>query len=445
MFEFASSLFWYKLIFTAEIVAAEAVLVKNLRRRKKFALRVLLCAAALALIAFMMPIVAYEAWWTILMFFMLFFCSLCALKFCFKETWWNVVFCGLAAYTVQHIAYVAFGWVNDFAAIVLGLTDSFNPYQQLAPLPEAGKTVISVSIYLFVYAVIFIIAHFAYADKINPDEVVRLGRTKFVALAAIILITDNIFNSISIYTQDVKMASFWLERGYNIMTCILALQLQFSQLVEKEMQTKLRTVQHILLEEQKQYEAIKQNIDTLNIKCHDMKHQLHAIRKNGVAFDEKEMREMEEAMSVYEAVAKTGNETLDLILTEKGLRYGKDNVKITCIADGAKLDFIYPSDLYSLFGNAIENSVEAVLKLEESKRNVSVVIKGTESMVSVHIENYFDGELTLRGGLPITSKGDSDYHGFGMLSMKTIVEKYGGNIAVEVTGKIFNLNILFPI
>lgn len=41
-------------------------------------------------------------------------------------------------------------------------------------------------------------------------------------------------------------------------------------------------------------------------------------------------------------------------------------------------------------------------------------------------------------------KKDVQYHGYGMLSMRTIAEKYGGTLAVELVNNIFNLNIIFP-
>ena len=40
------------------------------------------------------------------------------------------------------------------------------------------------------------------------------------------------------------------------------------------------------------------------------------------------------------------------------------------------------------------------------------------------LENYYNGSLRFSSiGLPITTKENTDYHGFGMLSIKMIVEK----------------------
>lgn len=445
MFDFSSTLFWYKIVFMAEIIIAELIFVVNLRRRTHFAIRAVGSIAGLLLIAFIFPIVAYNAWWTCAMFAIMVFASLCGLKICFNESWWNIVFCGLAAYTIQHIAFVLFDSFSDLGEMLLGLEIQSNLYQQEQTIISGAALAISAVFYIMSYSVTYLVAKFAYTDKIRPNEVSKLGRTKFVVLAGIILITDNIFNAITMYNEKIDIMSLWIERGYNILTCLLGLQLQFSQLTEKNMQSKFDMVQQILREEQKQYKIVKQNLDTINIKCHDMKHQLRSLRVGGERIDKSEVEEISRVMSIYESVVKTGNETLDLILAEKNLLHSDNKIQITCIADGSLLDFMKPTDMYSLFGNALDNAIEAVTELEESKRTIGFNIKRFQNMISVHIENYYSGERLLVNGLPKTTKSDSAYHGYGMLSMRTVTEKYNGTLAVEITGDVFSLNILFPI
>ena len=66
-------------------------------------------------------------------------------------------------------------------------------------------------------------------------------------------------------------------------------------------------------------------------------------------------------------------------------------------------------------------------------------------MVSAHFENYYAGELDFDDGLPLTTKSDKRYHGFGMKSIKMLAEKYGGYVSVKAEDGVFNLNILLPI
>ena len=61
----------------------------------------------------------------------------------------------------------------------------------------------------------------------------------------------------------------------------------------------------------------------------------------------------------------------------------------------------------------------------------------------MHIENFYDGELQFENGLPLT-RGDKNYHGFGLKSMKHIAEKYGGCMSVTAADGKFCLDFLFP-
>lgn len=444
MFDFSSALFMYKLGFTVELLVAEFIFAINLRRRARFPLRLSLCVVGLFAVSFLMPIIAYNAWWTSFMFMAIFAASLCAMKLCFKECWQNIFFCGLAAYTVQHVAFVIFNSVNDVFSVFFGISGEANMYLEQYADATAGESAATAVIYALSFFMVYMIAHYAYTEKINPDEMQKLGRVRFIILAGIIIITDNLFNALSLYNTEPDMLSYWIERGYNVITCLLALQLQFSQLNEKEIQSELSTVRRILHEERKQYSAIKQNLDIVNVKCHDMKYRLQAMRDGKMHLAKEEISEAERVAAVYESVVETGNDTLDLILTEKSFQCYDKGIKITCIADGASMDFMTPSDMYSLFGNALDNAIEAVSVLDEAKRSIGFSVKRVGNFVSVHVENMFGGKLRMKNSLPETTKSNTNYHGYGMLSMKYLTEKYGGTLAVDICGNVFNLNILFP-
>ena len=65
-------------------------------------------------------------------------------------------------------------------------------------------------------------------------------------------------------------------------------------------------------------------------------------------------------------------------------------------------------------------------------------------MLGIHIENYCEEELRFQNGLPLSTKGDANYHGFGLKSIWHVVEKYGGNIVVSFENRIFSLDTIFP-
>lgn len=116
------------------------------------------------------------------------------------------------------------------------------------------------------------------------------------------------------------------------------------------------------------------------------------------------------------------------------------------MADGSKLSHIDPVDLYILFGNILDNTIESVRKLEDpAQRVVSMNVYTRSNMVVIQVENYYSGTIRMENGLPKTTKQDESNHGFGMRSVKSIVEKYGGSISIDTDGQIFLLSILLPL
>ena len=65
--------------------------------------------------------------------------------------------------------------------------------------------------------------------------------------------------------------------------------------------------------------------------------------------------------------------------------------------------------------------------------------------LNIHVENYCENPPDLHGGLPDTTKQDKRSHGFGLKSMRYIVEKYSGTFTVRVKGKLFCVGALIPV
>ena len=137
---------------------------------------------------------------------------------------------------------------------------------------------------------------------------------------------------------------------------------------------------------------------------------------------------------------------LDTILTTKSLQCQNQGISLTCVADGQALDFMNPMDISALFGNALDNAIEGVKKLSDpEKRLIHVSVAKQKNFLRIRVENCYVGELQYENGVLATTKQDKQYHGFGMKSMKQIVEKYNGSMTVNTKDGWFELRILFPI
>ena len=240
----------------------------------------------------------------------------------------------------------------------------------------------------------------------------------------------------------------WLLMYMSQTFCLLILFLQNEIFKRSYMREEMDLMKLLMKKEQDQYRMTKENIALINQKCHDMKHQIQAIRSASVEEREAYLSELEETIQIYESMVKTGNEVLDTILTDKSL-YCKDRgIKISCVVDGSQMGFIHTIDLYTLLGNAIDNAIEAVEKFSTiEKRQIDVMAYRQQNFLVLNIINPVKIEPVYEESdeLPVTIKGDKRYHGFGLPSMKFILEKYEGHLNVKVEDGCFDLKMLIPI
>ena len=108
--------------------------------------------------------------------------------------------------------------------------------------------------------------------------------------------------------------------------------------------------------------------------------------------------------------------------------------------DGSVLNGWSAGDIYSFFGNALDNAINSVSELDDEKKSISISAIKRGRMTNIRIENYFFGEMKFEDGLPVTS-GDRRYHGFGMKSIKMVAESYGCIVNVKTNEDIFCLEL----
>ena len=112
------------------------------------------------------------------------------------------------------------------------------------------------------------------------------------------------------------------------------------------------------------------------------------------------------------------------------------------MADGSALGGMDTDHIYSLFDNALSNAIEAVSEVTDAdKRYIGLQLVRRGGMISLHVENYFSGEIEFDGDMPRTTKDDGEWHGFGMRSMRRVVDAYGGGMSIDVKDDLFSLNV----
>lgn len=425
----------YKLLFMLQLLVGEGLFLLRLERKRRFRFRLAVSAAGLLAAAAVFPIPVENAWYVSFLFLSLFGLTLLALWFCFDEPFGNLLFCAVAGYTVQHLAYLLYTFFNDVTQFSAVFGSFVQPYAaQASTLSDFAW--LSVVLYADAYFMVYYGAFELLDPKLKANHDVRLGRNSIVGLTVLLIAADVIFNMVTNYYTVDNRASLLLERSYNILVCVLILALLNSQLSQRELKDELAGVRYVVEQGKRQYELAKKSVDLINIKYHDLRHQSRRLQ------DREGREELDRTLDEYASLVKTGNEVLDVILTEKTLACREQSIQLLCMADGRGLEFVKTHHLYALLGNAIDNAMEAVRDLPEAERVISFSLRRQGELVHIHMENPCAGEVAMRDGLPATTKGDEDYHGFGMLSMKTVAEQYGGGLSVRAEDGAFILDIV---
>lgn len=269
----------------------------------------------------------------------------------------------------------------------------------------------------------------------------QIGPRQMVSAWVFCIMSENLF----IYAKvDPGAALFNIVLQFY---CITLLYLQSALFKKSSMRKELETIQLLWHQQKGQYQLSKETIELINHKCHDLKHQVQAIR---AVKDEKEretyLEKIEKSVQIYSAIVRTGNEILDTILTEKSLICENSGIHINCVADGSLLAFMNPVDLYTLFRNALDNAIEAVRKLEsKEKRVIDIMLYERQSFLMLQIVNPMCGEVKFEDGLPLTTKAKNGYHGYGMKSMLHTIQKYEGHLTTEVKNGCFYFNVMLPL
>ena len=301
-----------------------------------------------------------------------------------------------------------------------------------------------VLIWVFLTTLIYFLWYSLLFKKANPDSFDKLVNKKIqVIISAIVIVVSIYINSYIAYHNSVGTIIRILDFVLSCIISFLVILLDYAFVIEKKQQQENERLQNLLREEKKDYEASKDSLDILNIKLHDIKHLLQTL---STSTSKDTIKDIKESLTQFEQKIKTGNEAIDVIINKKEQECHEKKIDFTCFLDARGLEEISPYELYTLFDNAMNNAIQAVLNCSEDKRIISIHSKRKGESIQIAFTNYYslsDG-IRLRDGLPRT-KGDENFHGFGIRSMQMLCQKYHGNLSCEIVEDIFNLYITLPL
>lgn len=422
----------------------------KLDRKSRFVPRLVL--GFLGILAILFPISWFyteygdEVWGRVLVYIVLFLCVTLHAKSCVHDSFGVILFCNSMAYATQNLMYKLFL-----------LFWCFGEQHRLFDQWGSGFNLkYRILYYSFMIPVVFLL-YFIVIRKITKR--IHTGKLdhSMLALTLVVLGITIILCSV----EDIYFSKFCVLREnrfalyehyilrqngniFSVICCSIVLVLASKTMMERELLQEVAYLKYSINQGQKQYKISKDTIDLINVKIHDIKYKINSALAEQKDIPAELIEDIDRSVRIYDSTIETGNELLNVFITDKSLYCEQHQITLSCMIDGAKLAFMEAGDLYCLFGNIFDNALESVMKIKKKeKRVINLSVQVKNNMLFIQSENYYVGDIVFKDGLPQTTKEDSNWHGFGMQSIKLITQKYGGELSTYVADDIFHLSILF--
>ena len=411
--------------FMAQIYIPTIIMLFSQKRRERFILRVILFSLLFFASTYLIPFRPFEqmhvnyVWtvvWTVLgysiHFIVLVFCMYGAFKINFKEC----LFICVMAYNIQHATF----------ALSRIFEISFEAYRKMPFVYMAVQWIPNIGVSLL----------FTY--RIKEFEGFRLRSETVLYVALLALLVDIIISDIADVPTEPNVFVYCFYSA-TIVGCVVLLIMQFNNLRQNKLLSVLNHTKKMWEEDRKLYEMTKEHVQTFAMKVHDIKHFVASLTGS---IDQKELEKIDDILSgvgqTY--LYTTGSLPLDVIINLKSNACANKKISFNFIGDGSLLDFMDEDDIYALFGNILDNAIEATSELNESKRIIHLsFFEDEKDEIIITSENYFSGKYLQENAVLLTTKKDKKNHGYGLQSINYIARKYHGNFKYSIENEQFFL------
>ena len=221
------------------------------------------------------------------------------------------------------------------------------------------------------------------------------------------------------------------------------------QQMSKDNQTKL---EYELMKEKEKYskesmKIIKRSNEELREFKHDLKNYLLPLQEAMETMPQSEMvkvwEKINQKIEDVQTLIQTGNSYVDSMINTKITLARSEKVDVKCTIL-SKMEGIDDLEFCSVFGNLMDNAIEAERKVTE-KKEIIIFVEEKMGYLRLEIQNKIEKSVLNENSSLNTTKKDTSSHGIGHKSIKRTMQKVGGALKYYETGDLFCAEAVFPI
>ena len=193
----------------------------------------------------------------------------------------------------------------------------------------------------------------------------------------------------------------------------------------------------------KQYLGLQRIYDLNNQQMHNIKHELiyicNCLEKNKISCAYESSKKYLEKFDLIERKIWTGFSSFDFVLNYKKAEFDRKRINFFLDIDIQQIE-IPEDDLMIILGNLLDNAMEAAEKCEN--KYIKLKSRNINNMLLLKIENSSTQLPQVKNGVFISNKNNKNEHGFGIESVKRIVDEHEGEIHFQYSENYFQVEIL---
>lgn len=128
----------------------------------------------------------------------------------------------------------------------------------------------------------------------------------------------------------------------------------------------------------------------------------------------------------------TGNTIVDTVLSSKKVQAEKLGIQVVIETEMITVFPFTNQESISLFGNLLDNAIEACERMEGLHKWIFVDIQKKNQLLYIQVENSMEGVIKEKNGKLISEKKEKGVHGYGLKNIHQVVNKYDGVYAYEI-------------
>lgn len=275
-------------------------------------------------------------------------------------------------------------------------------------------------------------------------------KTKVVLLIFIVFLFcffTELNDYLSYQSKDIIIAySFFLY--LTVIGCGLLIIMLIKNVRKKSYYENLSNIMDVRLTEQvKHYEQVEKTDNELRKFRHNYKNMkiglMSLLDNNDIVDAKKYMADCDELLDIDYTLYQTGNSIINAILSDKAMKV-KDKgitIKFTGLIPQTKIS---NTDLCIIFGNILDNAIEAVEKVDDNiAKEINIDVYKKKDYLFITVTNPTKTEVAIKDNKVVTSKDDKSNHGFGLSSVEETLKKYDGHLDLDCDNNKFTTSFDF--